>query len=293
MAAEPPLDEATLRSISEILGDTHGGLTNTEIDRLLREVRIPDPTPRSAGPGTYIVLNKRDRLHRALAARQQADGSANAILKFVKHVMSPARYIADPDAFDARRHRLNVALAFRSLELAEDGRLIRRTRAATTLTEARRAAQRLRETLKDRGAHPRLMAACVDEIRDSNYFHAVLEASKSLTAEIQRLTGLADDGWALLDAAFEKGQRPMPLLVLNTLESPTERSRQQGLAAGLRAIYSAARNPTAHEPKVLGTLSEVDALDHLTQISYLHRQIDRCTFTGNLYLPEGAACERE
>lgn len=284
MPAEPPLDDATLRTISEIIGDTNSGLTNTEIDRLLKSARIADPTPRSGGPGTYVAVSKRDRLHRALDARQRADGSANAVLKFVKLVMQPARYVANPDLFADRRHELNVVLALTSFRLEEDGRLVR-VKAATTLTDARRRAERLKGVLKDRRAHARLLAACLTEIRDDNYFHAVLEGSKSLAQEIRGRTGLSSDGIQLVDAALEKGNRPMPLLVLNTLKTSTERSRQKGLADGLRAIFGSARNPTAHEPKSLSKLSEQDAIDLLTQMSYLHRQLDECTTTAHLASP--------
>lgn len=282
MSVPPPaLDDATLWRICEILAATDDGLTNSELDRLLREARIADPTPRDAGPGTYVIVSKRERLHTALSARQRADGHAAGVLRFVKTAMQPARYTATPELFEDRRHELNVTLSFAALRLEEDGKLVR-VRAASTLTDARRRAQRLRQTLADRHAHPRLLAACVDEIRDENYFHAVLEATKSLATEIKRQTGLTGDGVPLVDAAFEKGKRGVPLLVLNSLRTDTERSRQKGLADGLRAVFAAARNPTAHEPKILGTLSELDAVDHLTQVSYLHRRLDECTYTGHL-----------
>ena len=283
MASAPSsLDNAALWRICEILAETHDGLTNSELDRLLLEAKISDPTPRTAGPHTVVMINKRERLHRALSARQRSDGHAAGVLGFVKRAMQPTRYTGSPDLFEDRRAALNVTLSFSALRLEEDGRLVR-VRAASTLTEARRRAQRLRQKLVDRNAHPRLLAACVDEIRDENYFHAVLEATKSLAEEIRRRTGLTDDGAPLVDAAFEKGKRVAPLLVLNSLQTPTERSRQKGLTDGVRAVFSAARNPTAHEPKILGTLSEIDALDHLTQVSYLHRRLDECTSTG--YLP--------
>ncbi len=282
MATAPPaLDDATLRTICEILGATDDGLTNTEIDRLLAEARVKDPTPRTGGAGIVVMLNKRDRLHRALSTRQRADGHGAGVLRFVKLAMHPARYTTAPHLFEDRRHQLNVTLSFAALRLEADGRLVR-VRAASTLADARRRAQRLRETLVDRRAHPRLLAGCVDEIRDENYFHAVLEATKSLAEEIRRKTGLTEDGIPLADAAFEKGKRPMPLLVLNSLRTQTERSRQRGLADGLRGVFAAARNPTAHEPKVLGALSELDALDHLTQVSYLHRRLDESTCTRHL-----------
>jgi uncharacterized protein (TIGR02391 family) len=75
------------------------------------------------------------------------------------------------------------------------------------------------------------------------------------------------------------------MLALNTLETDTQKSRQNGLDVGVRAIFSAARNPTAHEPKVLSTMTEQDAVDLLTQMSYLHRRIDECTYTGHLRTP--------
>ena len=45
---------------------------------------------------------------------------------------------------------------------------------------------------------------------------------------------------------------------------------------------ASAGNPTAHEPKILGTLTARDAIDLLTQMSYLHRRLDECTETGHL-----------
>ncbi len=274
----PALADSALWRICEILGETSGGLTNAEIDRLLEEAKVDDPTPRRAGPHAVVMVSKRERLHRALSARQRRDGHAKGVLRFVKTVMQPARYTGNPDLFEERRGELNVVLALISLRLEEDGRLVL-VKAAATLTEARRRAQRLRGALKDRNAHPRLLAACVDEIKDENYFHAVLEASKGLAEEIRRRTGLTSDGVQLIDAAFEKGQNGLPLLALNSLQTQTERSRQKGLADGLRATFAGARNPTAHEPKTLGSLKEIDALDQLTQISYLHRRLDECVTT--------------
>jgi len=195
--------------------------------------------------------------------------------------MVPARYLGAPDLFELRRGALNEALSFCARHIEEDGRLVR-VNGASTLSEARARAQRLRTVLHDRGAHPRLLAACVEEIRDENYFHAVLEGSKSLAEHIRRQTGLKTDGYILIDGALEKGSNAQPLLVMNKLETKTEVSRQRGLIEGLKAIASAARNPAAHEPKMLGHLEQIDAVDLLTQMSYLHRQLDRCKVTARL-----------
>ena len=47
---------------------------------------------------------------------------------------------------------------------------------------------------------------------------------------------------------------------------------------GLKGI----RNPAAREPKVLAQLAESDAINLLAQMSYLHRQLDRCEVPGRV-----------
>jgi uncharacterized protein (TIGR02391 family) len=273
----PALSPNVLRSISDTLAETDWGLTNKELKEILAAAGVSDPTPQPP-PGMYASINKRDRLFNALVARQREDGHANGVLRLVRTAMDPARYTRSPDLFESRRDALNEALAFCSLEITEAGR-IRPVPRAATLSEARLRATRLRKRLEDRGAHPRLLAACVDEIRDENYFHAVLEGAKSLAERIRQQTGLRTDGHTLIDGAFQAPRGQASMLVLNTLQTDTERSRHRGLVEGLKAIMSAARNPAAHEPKILGQLTEQDAIDLLTQMIYLQRQLDHCTVT--------------
>ena len=66
--AFPRLDEANLKAICDILGDTGSGLTGSEISKYLRERNIPDP---------YPGITKRHRLYEALARQQRADACAN------------------------------------------------------------------------------------------------------------------------------------------------------------------------------------------------------------------------
>lgn len=277
---EAVLPDSVLRSICEVLGQTHGGLTNVEIDRLLAQAGVHDPTP-PATQFTYVILSKRDRLHRALSQCQSHARRSNPVLRFVKLALAPVRFHEAPGRFDALRSEVNVPLAFVSLRIEEDGSLVRVKKAAT-LTEARRRAMRLRSQLVERNAHSRLLEYCVDEIDDDNYFHAVLEASKSLASEIRRRTGRPEDGVPLINAVFDRGQRGSPLLLLTPMNTNTERARQRGLGDSLRGVFSSLRNPTAHEPKIHSTMSEQDALDELSHMSYLHRRLDECQSASTL-----------
>jgi uncharacterized protein (TIGR02391 family) len=275
VATEPSLSPEIVRAIAEVLGETSTGLTNAEITRVLAATNIADPKPHDPSGMTYVAMNKRDRIERALLDRQRADGHANGVLRFVKAALAPARFHSEPERLDHLLASVNVPLRLASLELGDDGRL-QRVRKAATLSEARRRALALQTKLGERGTHRRLLAACVQEIADENYFHAVLEASKSLAAEIRNKTGRIEEGVGLIDIVFEKGSRGYPLMALNALRTDTERSRQKGLADGLRSVFSSLRNPTAHELRIESRMTEQDALDAFAWMSYLHRRLDDC-----------------
>ena len=270
----PVIDESIVRSLSQVLGRTEGGLTNKQINEVLAAAGIADATP-PAPRGTYVMISKRDRLFNALAARQRRDDCGNAVLVFVAKALAPVRFHASADVFHALRAEVNVPLDFAGYYVDDAGK-VRSKRPAKTLSEARRRAMGLRSQLVDRGAHPRLLRYCVSEIDDDNYFHAVLEASKSLADEIRQRTGRTEDGGPLIDAVFELGKRGHPLLALSNMSTDTERSRHNGLANSLRGVFGSLRNPTAHEPKIKSTMTEQDAVDELCHMSYLHRRLDEC-----------------
>lgn len=96
-----------MRSLSEVLGRTEGGLTTRQINELLAAARIADPTP-PAPRGTYVAISKRDRLFNALAARQRGDGCGNAVLAFVTKALAPVRFHESPGAFEAGLTRSRI-----------------------------------------------------------------------------------------------------------------------------------------------------------------------------------------
>ena len=65
-----------------------------------------------------------------------------------------------------------------------------------------------------------------------------------------------------------------PLLAINSLRTDTEKSEQKGFASLLRGMFGTFRNVTGHAPKIMWPISEEDALDLLSLVSYLHRRLD-------------------
>jgi uncharacterized protein (TIGR02391 family) len=254
----PPFSSAQLTQLSQILAET---TTGSELDRLLAEARIETGEPST----------KWRRLRKSLEREQRRSRSGNAVAQFVKLALDPANFIGRREEFEGFRAAVNQTLGFSELRLEADGRLIRvpKTR---TLDEAEERADRLRAKLSARQVHPDVLAHCRPELTQHNYFHAVLEAAKSVFEKIRQRTGLTADGAALIDEAFALRN---PALLFNDLTDDTERSEHVGLATMAKAMCSIYRNPTAHAPRARWAIDEREALDMLTIASMLHRRLDQ------------------
>lgn len=104
-----------------------------------------------------------------------------------------------------------------------------------------------------------------------DYFHAVLEAVKSVADELRTRTGLTDDGATLVERAL--GGAP-PMLAINPLKTDSEKGEQRGFANLVRGTFGMFRNPTAHEPRIYWPITKTDAEDLLSLVSLIHRRLD-------------------
>lgn len=250
-----------LEAIAGALGDTSAGLTGPEITLLITSNKMIDP-----GPNT-----KRIRIYNAFASSQNDLQNRTQILAFIRKAMKPARYSREPNRFEPLRALLNQALAFAGLMVDQSGELMSVT-AARTLSDAQRRAQELRADLDDRRIHPDVLKFCRAELLADNYFHAVLEAVKSIGDKMRACTGLTDDGATLVDRAL--GGEP-PMLAINSRSTASEKSEQNGFANLVRGTFGMFRNPTAHEARIRWDMSKDDAEDLLTIVSLIHRRLDK------------------
>jgi uncharacterized protein (TIGR02391 family) len=272
LTAIPAFPENQLRAICDILGATDTGLTNAEIDRLLRQCKIDDPHPHENGKIVTIVA-KRNRLFDTLARCQERDRCGNNVVAFISTSMAPVRYVGEQARFHSLRERLNLALSFAGFEIGEDG-TIRIVAQARTLSESEERASRLRLELQRRGVHLDVLRFCRAEFLEENYFHAVLEATKSVADKIREKSALDTDGVRLADEAFSLDKGRLPRLAFNSLRTPSERSEHMGLWNLVRGMFGIFRNVAAHAPKIRWSINEQDALDLLTLASLIHRRLD-------------------
>jgi len=259
-----PFTENELEQLSKALG---GLATGSEITALLRDARLLDIQGKANG----MSLTKWHRIDAALRDLHNRERSSSGILAFVKRVLAPARFVAK----DAREHdqglaAVNVVLALKGVQVRSDGELVRVTK-SNTVSEAQQRADRLKAELMRRGVHLEVLRFSRAELIDKDYFHAVLEAAKSLADKLRSLTGLHTDTAELVEQALSKQN---PRLVWNRLQTPSEHSEHTGVSMMLKGVFSYYRNPTAHEPRILKEVREEEALEALTIISFLHRKLD-------------------
>jgi uncharacterized protein (TIGR02391 family) len=215
------------------------------------------------------------RLFNAVVEAQNRQGDGRPLLRLVLDVMLPVRF-ASPELFEQHRISVNTRLLLYGLQVRPDGRL-GRVPTATTLSEARQRADDLHDELERRQVHSDVLRFCRAELLQDNYFHAVLEAAKSVADKLRALTGLQGDGSGLVDAACSLTNGPR--VAFNGLTTDWERSEHTGIATLLKGMFSTFRNPTAHAPRILWATSRSEALDMLTLASMLHRRLDAATVT--------------
>ena len=260
----PNFDPQRLEAICRVLADTESGLTGSQIGYLLQDCRVEDVTPN---------MTKWKRLFNAFIEFQNKHHVGNHVVIFIKRSMNPASYTERQTDFKVRQDRLNVVLAFCGMRVSDDGQVCRVSH-ATTLDEATRRANRLRSSLTQRDVHKDVLEFCNAELLQKNYFHAVFEAMKSITAKLRRMTGTSKDGADLVHHSF--GMKfGSPALAISALDTDTLRGEQRGFVSLLKGLYGTIRNPLAHDPKVEWEVNEQDALDILTMISLVHRKIDK------------------
>lgn len=215
-------------------------------------------------------MTKWKRLFNALAEAQNKHQVGNHLVMFINRALDPVSYARDKEKFEWRRSELNVVLSFSGFYVREDGKVARTTK-ETTLRGARERAGALRAKLEDRGAHAEVFNYCRAELLDENYFHAVLEAIKGIAQRIRNMSSLTTDGADLVNTAFSVKN---PILKINSLTTDTEVSEQKGFSNMLVGLFGSVRNPVAHAPKTSWPMSEQDALDIMSTISFIHRKLD-------------------
>ena len=261
-----PFTANQLEKICRVLGDI---ATGSEITYFLKQMNLQDID----GPNA----TKWRRLFNSLAHWQNQHQNGSCILRLIEVMMDPVRFINNEKLFNNARDEINSVLAFSGYRISQSGKISEIPK-ASTIDEALARSNKLKADLYKRTIHPNVLKFCEPEFLQENYFHAVLEATKSVADILREKSGLLSlDGSKLVDSTL-LGDRPS--LAINKLSTPTERNEQQGLGLLIKGVFQLFRNVTAHEPKIYKDYEYQEVLDCFTILSYIHKKLDEAFPTG-------------
>ena len=261
MTIKKVFKSSEIEAIAKALGETDTGLTGSDINYILQCANIPDTDPK---------LTKWVRLFNAFCNKQNLVQNRTNILEFIRQAMKPSRFIGYSDRYETLRSNLNVALSFSGLQVNESGELTSCDK-VSTLTDAELRANQLKLSLKERDIHKDVIKFCRAELLQNNYFHAVLEAVKSIIDKLRCISTWTEDGHELINKCFS-GENP--IIKINSLKTKSHKIEQSGFSELIKGVYSMFRNTTSHEAKINWEVTKKDAEDLLTLVSMIHRRID-------------------
>lgn len=257
-------DDLALQNFASVLACI---LTHSKITDMLALCNIPQ------AEGT----NKPDRIYFAFKNIQSRNGCGNNVIDFIQKTITPKRY-SDNKQFEIDRAAINEKLLYEGFEINEKGEIVQ-CKKAQTITEAKERSQKIKTKIRGMKIHSEITKYCDEEWLNEDYFHAMEEVAKSVFDRMRQVTGIQQDGAALVSACFSLGQSGLPILALNRLETVSEQSEQKGFMNFCIGFYGLYRNPKAHNARVNEDVRLEQFAEVLVVASIIHERLDYAYLT--------------
>lgn len=259
-------DQQKIESICNIIADTSNGLTVGELKHLLDLCGVPYDSA--------IIPNKRQWFFNCIAGKFNKEHSLLLFKRIIENAVNPALFtdLEKRDQYEFLVCGINKVLLLEGYEINSRGKIVTVDQ-AKSLDEVDQRVNERDAKFQKQNFHPSVVRLARKEYLNGQYFEAVFEASKGLSKKVRDMTGLTGDGANLFEKAFSTKD---PYLVLNQLETETERNEHNGLRTLLCAIFLMFRNPQAHSLKLDWPVNEEKALDALSLISFAFKSLDQC-----------------
>ena len=260
----PQLDNAQIEAISGFIGDAdrEKGLERKEINTILSVCKID----------IVAESSKEKTIYKSLTNFSDSIRISNNAWRFTKECFNPARGIKNSKKYMALLDKINEVLILLGVQIKDDGNFYPTDR-VESLSEAQKRTKSLRTKLTNYAIHENVLKFCCEELLVEDYFHAIFEATKSLSSRVKDMSNLDKDGRALFQEALSVKS---PYMALSELDTESKRDQQKGLADILCGVTSMVRNVTAHEPRIKWMVNENEAIDILLVISFLYKMLDLC-----------------
>jgi uncharacterized protein (TIGR02391 family) len=256
-----PFSLSALEHIAKIIGDRY---TGSEITEFFRKVGFPQVRHDGTTKWRFV--------YSALEEIQSKAYGPYQVAKVIEQLCNPQEYFGNAEAHKQIVNVINEILSFYGLTVnVKTGKIIVTDKADASLRSRESEEAKLFDS---RGLHPEVRKHARLLFLEGHHFHAAFECCKAFDKYVGEKSKLNKHGSELMGTALSlKGP-----LKLNSQQTETERNEQEGLMHLCMGLMRAIRNPESHEPELDWPITREDALDILSLVSYLYRQIDKTTF---------------
>lgn len=256
-----PFSLSALERIAKIIGDSR---TGSQITELFRKTGFPHIQHDGSTKWRFI--------YNALEDIQSSTDGHYRVAKIIQQLCDPQEYFGNAEGHRQIVNDINEILSFYGLAVnAKDGKII-----VIGETDAILRSRESEETKSFdlRRFHPEVKKHARLLFIENRHFHAVFECCKAFNKYVREKSKLDKHGSDLMSVALSlKGS-----LKLNTQQTETERNEQEGIMHLCMGLMRAIRNPESHEPELDWPITKEDALDILSLISFLYKQVDKALF---------------
>ena len=230
------------------------------INRILKEI------DNDYSVTTWKIQNQ---LHDIFIKIQNTSGS-DKILGLVESICDPQEHIGNPKRQEKIIKKFNECLKSCSLHINNQNKVetIPKKQGTSNKTTKNNNLFNMRQF------HNQVTKNAKLQFKAKHYFDAVDECCKAFEKYVSEKSKVTEHGSKLMSSALNKNGS----LKLNKNTTMTEQNLQDGLMYLCMGLMKAIRNPVEHEPQSDHQINKQDALDILSFISYLYRQIEKCKY---------------
>lgn len=255
-----PFSLSALEQFAKIIGDRY---TGSEITEFFRKAGFPQFQHDGSTKWRYVF---------SVFEQMQTNPYGHYdISKIIQQLCDPQEYFGNPEGHGKIVNQINEILSFYNLEVnSKNGNIfVTSTDAGLRSIESEEA-----KLFDSRIFHPEVKKHAKLLFIEGHYFHAVFESCKAFDKYVGEKSKMDKHGYVLMSSSLSlKGP-----LKLNTQRTETERNEQEGLMHLCMGVMRAIRNPESHEPQLDWPITQEDALDILSLISFLYRRVDKTIF---------------
>jgi uncharacterized protein (TIGR02391 family) len=258
-----PFSLSALERIAKIIGDRY---TGSEITEFFRKAGFPQIRHDGSTKWRFV--------YSALEQIQNNTYGPYQIAKIVQQLCDPQEYFGNAEGHRQIVNEINEILSFYGLTVnTKDGKIIVTGKTDAVLRLRSRESEEAK-LFDSRVFHPEVKKHARLLFLEGRHFHAVFECCKAFDKYVREKSKLDKHGSELMSATLS----PKGPLKLNSQRTETERNEQEGVMHLCMGLMRAIRNPESHEPELDWPITREDALDILSLISFLYRQVDKAVF---------------